>query len=184
MAASSSLENLKLIRTLGWQWLTRLKDNRLVNPDGSGNRQLGECMIKNAGTRVHLKGYGFILVFRIDTPDGDTEYWATSDELMTMDERATTARQIWTIETYHRDIKQFCGIERCQVRSERAQRNHIGWALRTYLRLIWHELETGSTRFATKLNIIRPALQAFLSDPSSVLRGFPQAGLAHNHATA
>ncbi len=89
----SSLENLKLIRTLGWQWLTRLKDNRLVNPDGSGNRQLGKCAIKTAGTRVHLKGYGFILVFRIDTPDGDTEYWATSDELMTMDERATSATQ-------------------------------------------------------------------------------------------
>ena len=80
----SSLENLKLIRTLGWQWLTRLKHNRLVNPDGSGNRPLAECAIREAGTRVHLKGYGFILVFRIDTPDGDTEYWASSDELMTM----------------------------------------------------------------------------------------------------
>jgi putative transposase len=95
----SSLENLKYIRALGWQWLTRLKDNRLVNPDGTGNRPLGECSIREAGTRVHLKGYGFILVFRIDTPDGDTQYWATSDELMTTEERSSTARQIWTIET-------------------------------------------------------------------------------------
>jgi putative transposase len=69
----SALENLKLIRTLGWQWLTRLKHNRLVNPDGKGNRALAECVIREAGSRVHLKGYGFILVFRIDTPDGDTE---------------------------------------------------------------------------------------------------------------
>jgi putative transposase len=180
----SALENLKLIRRLGWQWVTRLKHNRLVNPDGKGNRPLTECDIREAGTRVHLKGYGFILVFRIDTPDGDTEYWATSDELMTMDERATTARQIWTIETYHRDLKQFCGIEGCAVRSERAQRNHIGWALRTYLRLIWHEMETGHSRFATKLAIIRPAVQQFLTDPSAVLCGFPQAGMAHKRATA
>jgi len=180
----SSLANLKLIRTLGWHWLTRLKVNRLVNPDGAGNRPLAACTIREAGTRVHLKGYGFILVFRIDAPDGDTEYWATSDDLMTMGERATTARQIWTIETYHRDIKQFCNVERCMVRSERAQRNHIGWALRTYLRLIWHELETGRTRFATKLAIIRPAVQQFLTDPSALLRGFPQAGRAHKHATA
>jgi putative transposase len=100
----SSLENLKLIRSFGWQWLTRLKANRLVNPDGAGNRALADCAIRNGGTRVHLKGYGFILVFRVDTPDGDTEYWATSDEFMTMGERTTTARQIWTIETYHRDI--------------------------------------------------------------------------------
>lgn len=78
----------------------------------------------------------------------------------------------------HRDSKQFCGIERWMVRSERGQRNHIGCALRTSLRLIWREWQTGSTRFATKLNIIRPALQQFLSDPSAVLRGFPQVRMA------
>jgi hypothetical protein len=180
----SSLANLKTIRTLGWDWLTRLKANRLVNPDGRGNRRLSACAIRNGGTRVHLKGYGFILVFRIDTPDGDTEYWATSDLYMTMQQRTTTARQIWTIETYHRDIKQYCGVERCAARSAQAQRNHIGWGLRAYLRLIWHELETGATRFATKLDIIRPAVQQFLSDPSAVLAGFPQVGMAHKRATA
>jgi hypothetical protein len=75
----SSLVNLKAIRDHGWQWLTRLKANRLVNPDGSSNRALAECSLREAGTRVHLKGYGFILVFRLDTPDSDTQYWATSD---------------------------------------------------------------------------------------------------------
>ncbi len=75
----SSLANLKAIRAHGWQWFTRLKHNRQVNPDGTGNRALSACDIREAGTRVHLKGYGFILVFRIDTADGDTEYWATSD---------------------------------------------------------------------------------------------------------
>ena len=69
----SSLANLKHIRALDWEWLTRLKTNRLVNPDGTGNRPIADCAIGNGGTRVHLKGYGFILVFRIDTPDGDTE---------------------------------------------------------------------------------------------------------------
>lgn len=180
----SSLANLKYIRSLEWQWLTRLKANRLVNPDGQGNRPLSACDIRNGGTRVHLKGYGFILVFRIDTPDGDTEYWATSDLYMTMAERDATARQIWTIETYHRDIKQYGGVERCAARSAHAQRNHIGWGLRAYLRLIWHELETGTTRFAAKMGIIRPAIQQFLTDPSAILAGFPQAGMAHKRSTA
>src|SRR4051794_20165558 len=103
---------------------------------------------------------------------------------MTMGERATTARQIWTIETDRRDIKPFCNVERCMVRSERAQRNHIGWALRTYLRLIWHEMETGASRFATKRAIIRPAVQQLLTDPSALLCGFPQAGRAHKRAPA
>ena len=30
----SSLENLKTIRGYNWHWLTRLKGNRHVNPDG------------------------------------------------------------------------------------------------------------------------------------------------------
>lgn len=34
----SSLENLKTVRSLDWHWLTRLKSNRQVNPDGSGNQ--------------------------------------------------------------------------------------------------------------------------------------------------
>jgi putative transposase len=49
----SSLANLKAIRAQGWHWLTRLKANRQVNPDGMGNRALAECAIREAGTRMH-----------------------------------------------------------------------------------------------------------------------------------
>jgi len=59
----ASLENLRLIRGLGWQWLTRLKADRSVNPDGKGNMALSEAGISEFGSRVHLKGYGFIRVF-------------------------------------------------------------------------------------------------------------------------
>ncbi len=34
----SSLDKLKQVRDLGWTWLTRLKANRLVNPDRTGLR--------------------------------------------------------------------------------------------------------------------------------------------------
>ena len=180
----SGLANLKAIRAHGWHWLTRLKANRQVNPDGSGNRALAECAIREAGTRVHLKGYGFILVFRIDTPDGDTEYWATSDLTMTMDERSEVADHVWTIETYHRGLKQYCGAERCAARSGRAQRNHIGWASRAFLRLEHHRITTGTSWFETKLEIIRPAIQQFLAEPKALLRGFEQTTGAHKLATA
>jgi putative transposase len=180
----SSLANLKAIRAHGWHWLTRLKANRQINPDGRGNRAVADCAIREAGTRVHLKGYGFILVFRIDTADGDTEYWASSDLTMTMDERTTVARQIWTIETYHRGLKQFCGVEGCAARKARAQRNHIGWAIRAFLRLEHHRITTSTSWFATKLAIIRPAIQQFLAEPKALLYGFEQAALAHKRATA
>src|SRR5947209_7819907 len=75
----SSLPNLKLIRSLKWTWLTRLKENRLVNPDRSGNRPIKEVEISETGSIVHLKDYGMIKVFKIVAPDGDIEYWATND---------------------------------------------------------------------------------------------------------
>lgn len=172
----SSLANLKHLRTLGWSWLMRLKANRQVNPDNTGNRPLSACDLSAHGTRVHLKGYGFITVFRIDPPHGDTEYWATDDESMDAHDRRRVAGQVWTIETYHRDIKQYCGIERCQARSARAQRNHITCALRAYLRLVWTSMQTRMSRYRIKLDIIRPAIQHCLRERHTFLRGFPQAG--------
>ncbi|MER2526872.1 MAG: hypothetical protein ABTR07_02975 [Candidatus Competibacter denitrificans] len=57
---------------------------------------------------------------------------------MTALTRVRFASYAWTIETYHRGIKQSCGIERAQVRAARAQRNPIQLALRAFLRLEWY----------------------------------------------
>ncbi len=165
----SSLENLKTVHRYNWHWLTRLKGNRQVNPDGTGNRALQACAISADGTVVHLKGYGMIQVFRIDTPDGATEYWATSDLTMTPGVREERAGQIWTIETYHRGLKQFCGVEQCHARSASAQRNHIGWAIRAFLRLEHHRIRTGTSWFETKMGIIRVAIQEYLTTGASSL---------------
>jgi putative transposase len=170
----SSLENLKTIRSLGWHWLTRLKSNRHVDPDRRGNRALEACGISPEGTVVHLKGYGMIEVFRIDTPDGDTEYWATDVVTMTSHGREDVVGKVWTIEVYHRGLKQFCGVERCQARSPRAQRNHIGWAVRAFLRLEHHRIMTGTSWFETKMEIIRSALRLYLSQTSPILVGLAQ----------
>jgi hypothetical protein len=142
--------NLKLIRSLGWIWLTRLKENRLVNPDRTGNRAVKEVEIAESGSVVHLKEYGMIKVFKIVAPDGDIEYWATNDLQMSELNRIKYGNEAWTIENFHRGIKQFSGIERCQARSRRVQRNHIGMALRAFLRLEVHCYEKGISWFEAK----------------------------------
>jgi hypothetical protein len=165
----SSLENLKTVRGYGWRWLTQLKSNRLVNPDGRGNRPVSQVEISEQGTVVHLKGYGFVKVFLIVTPDGDREYWATND--LEMDEltRLKFAEQYWAIETYHRGLKQCCGVDRAQVRAARAQRNHIGMAIRAFLRLEYHRLLTGISWFETKVAIVREAVRGYLTQPLYIL---------------
>ena len=134
----SSLDDLKAIRDYGWVWLTRLKANRLVNKDREGTRPLAETAVSADGTVVWLPGFGLVKVFWIVAPDGDTTYWATNDPTMTALTRRQFAEFSWGIEHYHRGIKPCTGVERCQVRSARGQRNHIGLALRAFPRLEIH----------------------------------------------
>lgn len=165
----ASLANLKAIRGHGWRWLTQLKSTRLVNPDGTANRPLADCTIDPAGTRAHLHGYGFIRVVLLISPDGDREYWATSDAEMEAGTRLQYAAWAWGIEEYHRGLKQHCGLERAQVRAARAQRNHVGCAIRAFLRLEHHRLVTGTSRWEATTSIIREAVRAYLAAPRYTL---------------
>jgi putative transposase len=161
----ASVDNLRLIRDCDWRWLTQLKGNRLVNPDRTGNRAVRDCALAETGTVVHLKDYGMVKVFRIVTPAGDTEYWATNDLGMDEGERLKYAEFAWGIEVYHRALKQECGVERAMVRAGRAQRNHIGCAIRAFVRLEWHRLRTGIGWKLAKEGIIRAALRRYLAHP-------------------
>ena len=165
----ASLANLKAVRGHGWHWTTQLKANRAVNPDGTGNRRLDACAISETGTRVHLQGYGWIVVFRIVSTDGDTEYWATSALDMAAGQRQKYSELAWGIEVYHRGLKQHCGVERAQVRAARAQHNHILCALRAFLRLEQHRLVTGVSWWEAKTSLLREAIRRYLAQPRYTL---------------
>ena len=161
----ASLANLKVIRSDGWTWLTRLAPNRLVNKEKSGNQPIHLVAIEPTGTIVHLKGYGLIKVFKIETTEGNIEYWATSNLEMDQLTRLKYAEFSWTIEEYHRGIKQYTGVERAQVRKARAQRNHIGLALRAFLRIENYCYHTGVSWFDAKVSIVRDAVRAYIARP-------------------
>ncbi len=161
----ASLKNLKFIRSLNWLWLTRLECNRHINPDRTGNRPVKEVVLSEQGDIVHLKGFGMIKVFKKVKKEDDFEYRATNDLKMSELMRLKYAEISWMVETYHRGIKQFCGIERCQARSERAQRNHIEMALRAFLRLEYHCFVKGISWFEAKISIVRDAVKAYLAKP-------------------
>lgn len=122
----ASLANLKALTSRRWRFLTRLKSNRLVTlARGSRAVPIADVAVPAAGRVVHLRGYGFVKVFRRVATDGDTEYWVTDDRQMTEAQRAALAQQGWGVEVYHRGLKQCCGVERMQVRNQRAVRGHL-----------------------------------------------------------
>lgn len=55
------------------------------------------------------------------------------------------------------------------MRSSRAQRNHVGLAIRAFLRLELHWFATGISWYEAKLTIVRDAIRAYLADPRFVL---------------
>jgi putative transposase len=162
----SSLENLKLVRDFGWDWLTRLKSNRQVSLKAGAQQSVESLDIPPQGLQVHLRGYGMVKVFRTVDPHGNAEHWATSRLDMSEAQRRLLADRAWLVEVYHRALKQFTGIERGQFRLERSQRNHIGLALRAYLRLEVHRWRTRASIYNAKLDIIRAAVRHYLAHPT------------------
>jgi len=163
----ASVDNLKLVRRLGWTFLTRLKRNRLVR-QGMGRMRLEQADVpEGAGAVVSLTGFGPVRVFRAAPTDGDAEHrhWATNDEGMAPLAWRRWAEWSWRIEEYHRGLKQHCGAEGCQARSARAQANHIGMAVRAFLRLAEWCWRRWTTWFAAKADIVRQAVRAYLADP-------------------
>lgn len=162
----SSIENLKLVRSLDWHFLTRLKSNRLVNPDRSGNVAVSTLLPPAKGQIVHLKEFGLIRLFLTVAPNGDGEYWITNHLEMTQEEREEWERQSFKIENYHRGLKQCCAVERCQCRSKVKQRGHILLSIRAFVRLEANRLETGMSWYEAKLDIVRDAIRAYLAAPT------------------
>ena len=106
-----------------------------------------------------------VKIFKIVSQNGDVGYWSTNN--LEVDDLGIVkyTEWNWAIENYHRGLKQFCGIERAQVRGEKAQRNHIGLSIRAFLRLERFSFRTGHSWFETKTSIIREAVRAYLNNP-------------------
>ena len=86
-------------------------------------------------------------LFQVTVLPGRTELVVTND-LSQENAKAVRAecKIRWKIEEFHREIKQLTGIEQCQCRKEKIQRNHIGCAM-----LVWARLK--NLAYQTKRNV-------------------------------
>ena len=72
----------------------------------------------------------------------------------------------WKIEEFHRETKQVTGIEECQCRTERIQRNHIGCAVLVWVRLKHLACQTGQTLYKIKHNLLDEYMVQQLKNPT------------------
>lgn len=153
----SSLDNMKAIVKLGWKFIFGLKENRLVNEiQGQYVAVSSLDWTKKQVRKVWLKGYGFVLVAQIVFTNGDIRYIATNDLSFTEYETLSArSKKRWTIETFHRGIKQTTGIEKCYSIKKRSQLTHIFACFVAFVKLEFNRLKTGVSWYEQKAQRVR-----------------------------
>lgn len=123
----ASLENMKKIVHFGWKFIMGLKENRLVNEVQGQYVSVSSLDWADRSVRkVWLKGFGFVLVARIVFVNGDTRYVCANDLSLThYDDFSRESKKRWSIEEFHRGIKQTTGIEKCYSILKRSQLTRI-----------------------------------------------------------
>lgn len=161
----TSVDNLKAIDRHGWKWVGEIKSNRQVSLAKGTYVSVSDLDWTDGPVhRVWMKAYGFVRVSKKVAPNGDVAYLATNDSSLADPETIQDHYAFrWTIETFHRGIKQCCGIEKCYAVKERSQRNHILCAFLAFLKLEWTRMKTTISWYQQKLNIARPTVAAYLS---------------------
>jgi len=72
----------------------------------------------------------------------------------------------WKIEQYHRELKQLTGVEKCQCRKARIQRNHIACAVLVWIRLTHLARAAATTVYKLKRDMLSNYLRQELRSPS------------------
>lgn len=150
----SSLDNLKCIRDYGWNFVMGLRKNRTVNK----GEKLENLNIPEEGLRIHLRGYGWITVFRFVSNNRRTDYIGTNIDNPTRERIIALVRKRWEIEVFHRELKQTCGLEHCQARTSRAQRNHIVLCVLTWIKQAALRKQYNISFYQQQWNTIKEAI--------------------------
>ena len=153
-----------------------LKCNRRV--DDSGGTQPYQRMDQLVWTSDELvqgkliKIRGFpkdkkMKLFRVTVSTHRTEFVATNDDSQAFTDVVQDVCGIrWKIEEFHRELKQLTGVEACQCRKARIQRNHIACALLVWSRLKILAYQTGKTVYQIKHGMLSDYLIEQLKHPS------------------
>ena len=170
-------KNLMLmVDGLGKKYYCPLKKNRLVD-DTDGQEKYKRIENINwskteekKGKKIKVKDFpkdNKVKLFRVFVSTNKTEYIVTNElsQDSTSDVRKICSIR-WRIEEFHREIKQLTGIEKCQCRKARLQRNHIGAAMLVWLKLKDKAYQTTSTIYFLKKDLLYNYLKNELNNPS------------------
>ena len=127
----------------------------------------------HTGKPIRLKGMprDFAMkMYRVSVSTNRTDYVVTNDpsQKCTDDIQKVCAMR-WYIEQFHRELKQLTGIEKCQCRKQRIQRNHIACAILVWSKLKKIAYDIQTTVYQLKQNLLKEYLTKELRAPTICL---------------
>jgi hypothetical protein len=153
-----------------------IKRNRLARPMGSTDYYQKVTDLTwsaedlSQGKAIRLKGMpaDFALkMFRVPVSTHRTDYVVTNDpSQQCADDTRQVCAMRWYVEQFHRELKQLTGIEKCECRKQRIQRNHIACAILVWVKLKEIAYKTQQTVYQIKRNLLSDYLIAELKNPS------------------
>jgi hypothetical protein len=163
------------IESLGKIYYCPLKRNRLV--DDTGGEQHYQQIEKLSWNETELKqgkiikikkfpGAKKVKLFRVTVSTNRTEFIVTNDRYQNSTKVVQQVYSIrWKVEEFHRELKQLTGVESCQCRKGRIQRNHIACAILVWFRLKTLAYKTGQTSYQIKHSLLSNYLIEQLKRP-------------------
>jgi Transposase DDE domain len=171
-----AVNNLMLyIDSLDKIYFCPLKENRLID-DTTGQEKYKNIeslewseLELNCGKIIKIKSFPAekkVKLFRVTVSTDRTDYVATNDLSQSSTDVVQEVCKIrWKIEEFHREIKQLTGVESCQCRKARLQRNHIACAMLVWVRLKHLAYQTGQTVYKIKHKLLSNYLIQQLKRP-------------------
>jgi hypothetical protein len=171
----ATMQVLKAVEQAGKIYYCPLKANRQVTQTSADPYQRVDSLTwseeeREVGKLVHLKKFPQghqVKLFRIALSTQRTEYVVTNDHSQASTNATRQASAIrWKIEQFHREAKQGTGLEACQCRSQRAQRNHIACAMLVWVRLNRFAQDAQTTIYQIKQGLLSHYMRDQLRKPS------------------
>jgi hypothetical protein len=171
----ASQKVMQAIDKLGKIYYCPLKKNRLVDDsEGKEDYKSVESLSwtpneVKSGKIIKIKTFPKfkkVKLFRVIVSTNKTEYVASNDrnQSTTSDVQKVCAIR-WKVEEFHRELKQLTGIESCQCRKARIQRNHVACALLVWVRLKSLAYKNGQTIYQIKQKLLSTYLIEQLKRP-------------------
>lgn len=147
-----------------------IKGNRLVSIEKGSYVQVQRLDIPELGRVVYLKGFGMVKVFRTVFKDEYRYYilhvpnYEQLNQLTYKDFKVIHGNH-WNIEQFHRAVKQVCNIERFQVRTTEAVKNHIFCAFCAFVQLEFMRTKNTIVNwYEIQKNLFNDVIRAFITN--------------------